>query len=532
MPKPDSDSIIYVFASLLTDIHLPVPLFYYTVNINLNNGLGGVISTDTLLECWDAREKITAAYHKNKHDIWIVTRKFLNDAYAAYLINSDGVSMNPVLSPAPDRDPSHQADGWGYMRISYDKKYLIACYYGGGDSDEAYIEVCDFDCNTGIVNYIHSFCLRNTIVYNIPYRPFGCEFSPDSKFVYISKYIMVESIGHIYQYDMQLAHDSVLFLQSAVKIGEGHGHALQLGPDGKIYCAGLGSNVPNDWLGIIHKPWKQGLDCEYQQFGVSLNDSLSKYCLPNFMTDFLFRFDFEGICESDTFTFDPWFFPEPTYIEWNFGDPLSGMTNTSTIPHATHKFTDGGTYEVSVYVEYPSGRIEETSREVEVEYAPEPDLGPDTTICNGNDIVLNAECGPHFYSWSTGAIGSSQITISDTGWYWVRVENDNGCFEIDSIHIGLFPPAIADTTNLEIIPTTCGGSTGVIKGLLISGQPPLSWQWLDDLGNPISTSLDIYHLPVGNYTLEVTDSNNCITSFGPFSIIDAGDVLIENVDYT
>ncbi|MDT8393961.1 MAG: PKD domain-containing protein, partial [Bacteroidales bacterium] len=283
---------------------------------------------------------------------------------------------------------------------------------------------------------------------------------------------------------------------------------------------------------MINNPGSNGIDCNYDPSLLYFENGHVNYGIVNFFNDYLHRFDFDGICESDTFTFDPWFFPEPTFIEWNFGDPWSGGNNTSTIPHATHKFTDGGTFEVSVHVEYPSGRIEETSRKVEVEYAPEPDLGPNTSFCSTSGITLNAECGPHVYSWSTGAFGTSQITVSDTGWYWVRVENDAGCFEIDSIYLGLYPPALADTSGLEVKPTTCGGSTGVIRGLLIDGLQPLSWYWLDDIGDTVSTSLDIYHLPVGNYTLEVLDGNGCTTNFGPFTIIDAGDVLIDGVEFT
>ena len=124
------------------------------------------------------------------------------------------------------------------------------------------------------------------------------------------------------------------------------------------------------------------------------------------------------------------------------------------------------------------------------------------------------------------------ITVYDTGWYWVNVENDAGCFTIDSIHLSNYPPVLADTTNLEVIPTTCGGSTGAIKGISVSGVEPLSWQWVNDLGNPIAYSLAIYHLPVGTYRLEVLDSNDCTTRFGPFSIVDAGDILISSVDHT
>ncbi|NQT78532.1 MAG: hypothetical protein HQ565_12510, partial [Bacteroidetes bacterium] len=533
LPKPGSDSLFYIFTSRQYDD--PNPMFYYVLDMSKSQGLGEVIDKDTLDAGWDAAQKLTAAYHKNKKDIWIITRKYSYSNYAAFLVTSDGVETDPVLSWAPPRPLPITSNESGFVKVTYDKKYLVCLNSEQGSLDEDAIDICKFDAETGSIEYLYSFLLFEIIPGGPPYQIHNLDFSPCSKYMYLSGELHDDTISHVYQFDMQFAEDKTLFTQSAIRIGEGQGTNIQLAPDGKIYCFALSSHnhsITNNWVGVIHNPEKQGLDCNYQPYAFFLDHGqIIKACV-NFATDFLFRFDFDGICESDTFTFDPWFFPEPTFIQWNFGDILSGANNTSTIPHATHKFTDGGTYEVSVHVEYPSGRIEETSRKVEVVYAPEPDLGPDTTMCTNTDIILNAECGPHFYSWSTGAIGSSQITVSDTGWYWVKVESDAGCFEIDSIHIGLFPAAIADTTNLEIIPTTCGGSTGVIKGIVVNGLPPLNYQWLDDMGNPISTSLDIYHLPVGNYTLEVTDNNNCISSFGPFSIIDAGDVLIESVDYT
>jgi len=533
VPAPGSDSLYYIFTARFLDA--PYPMIYYTINMAGDNGLGAQINVDTLDAGWDAASMVTGTYHKNKKDIWIITRKFHTSQYTAFRVNEDGVNPEPVLSHAPMR-PLDDSN-FGNMKVSYDKNYLVVCFQGQGH-DETSVEICKFNNETGSVDYLYNFHLT----YVIPgvywkYKTNNCEFSPCSKYLYIgaSKYPR-DSTAHVYQFDMSLIEDSISFFQSAVLISEDQGCQLQLAPDGKIYCFTRefnGALQPlNNFVGIIHEPGKPGLECNFQPNAFFVNHGVIDHPFVNFLPDFLFRFDFDGICESDTFTFDPWFFPEPTFIEWNFGDILSGANNTSTIPHATHKFSDGGTYEVSVHVEYPSGRIEETSREVEVEYAPEPDLGPDTSFCAESEIILNAECGPHLYTWSTGALGSSQISVSDTGWYWVRVENDAGCFEIDSIHIGLFPPATADTTNLEIIPTTCGGSTGVIKGLIINGLPPISYQWLDDLGNPISNSLDIYHLPVGNYTLEVNDSNNCITSLGPYSIIDAGVVLIESVDYT
>jgi hypothetical protein len=473
IPKPGSDNLFYVFTARYNEFDYP--FFYYTIDINLNNGLGEVIDKDTLAAGWDASEKLTGVYHDNKKNIWIITRKFRENNYASFLLTEDGVDPDPVLSQAPDKSTYTNTDPWGYMKVSYDKKYLFACYYGGNHYNNAEVEICSFDPTSGQVNYLYSIILKDT---NNPlnrYRPYGIEFSPDSKYLYISAFIYPQLIGRVFQYDMQYIEDSLLFSQSSIDLGIGQGFALQLAPDGKIYCSDNSSQVLRFYIGIIHKPWLRGTDCEFQPLGIDLNGDTTSHCLPNFINDFLYRFDFEGICESDTFYFDPWFFPEPVFIEWNFGDLASGSNNTSTIPHATHVFSDGGTYEVSVYVEYPSGRIEETSREVEVEYAPEPNLGPDTTICIGNDIILNAECGPHFYFWSTGQFGISQITVSDTGWYWVRVTSNAGCFEIDSVHIAFYAPAIADTSNLIISPTTCGGSIGAIRGLTVSGNPPFQY---------------------------------------------------------
>jgi len=535
--KPQSDDIYYIFLSSLCNSPNRLPLIYYTIDMSKDNGLGELIEIDTINTLYDVAEKITACYHKNKQDIWLVTRRYEEDSYASIYISNGGVNEVPVLSYAPNRELSWGHNNFGPMKISYNNKFIASTFEGNHSQLDGFIEICQFDNLTGIVNYLYTFQLRYSIPNSEYYEESSCEFSPCSKYLYVAGEVHLPQLVHIFQFDVQYIIDSIAFIQSAVKIGDIQGSNLQLASDGKIYCVGRSAfnnpnNLLNNIIGVISDPGKKGLACNYIPDLFSIQDGQVTYSIANFFNYYLNRFDFDGICESDTFTFDPWFFPEPTYIEWNFGDPLSGINNTSTIPHATHKFTDGGTYEVSVYVEYPSGRIEETSRKVEVEYAPEPDLGPDTSFCSSSGITLDAECGPHIYVWSNGAFGSSQIIVSDTGWYWVRVESDAGCFEIDSIHLSYYPPSLADTSGLEIKPTTCGGSTGVIRGLLINGQQPLSWHWLDDMGDTVSTSLDIYHLPVGNYTLEVLDGNGCITAFGPYGIHDAGEVLIDSLEYT
>jgi gliding motility-associated-like protein len=536
MPKPDSDSLYYLFTVGKWQEY--DPMLYYTINIADNNGFGKVIDIDTIETTGDAAESVTSSYLDDKESYWIITRKRNTHNFATFLVTPNGVENNPVLSPAPVVNNSNH---WGHIKISLNKKYLAHCFYGSSWT-KTKVEIFKFNNKTGIIDYLYTFKLRDIIPGVDYYRTSNCEFSPCSKYMYLSGHLSEDSTAHIYQFNMQYIDDSVMFEQSATKVGEGQGINIQLASDGKIYSFArefLYDSDSNNYVGVINNPDKFGVDCNYQPNAFKLNQGeVTASSFVNFAPDFLYRFDFNGYCESDTFTFDPWFFPEPDLIEWNFGDPASSTNNASTIPHATHEFTDGGTYEVSVHVEYPPssayplGRIEETSREVEVIYAPEPNLGLDTTICHGSEIILDAYCGQYGYSWNTGDWGVSQITVSDSGWYWVRATNSEGCFEIDSIHIAFHPAAIADTNNLVISPTTCGGSVGAIRGLSVSGNQPIQYQWIDDLGDSITNTIDIYHLPVGNYTLQVTDGNGCVTEFGSYLINDAGEVLIEDVVFT
>ncbi|MEA3476601.1 MAG: gliding motility-associated C-terminal domain-containing protein [Bacteroidota bacterium] len=518
IPCPGSHNMYYIFKT--ANLGDGWGLYYNVVDMNMNNGLGSVIEKNIQLNStWDAADKITATLHENKRDIWLITRKYIENKFAVFLISPEGISEEPSLYDAiniPGDDSER-----GYMKISFDKKYLFAAY-----EDSKVIEVCSFNHNSGEIEFLFELNNGN--------NPLGLEFSPDSKFAYIAYRPNTPTLPYeIRQFNMENISIPWLFLQSSQVIGTGYGLGLQLATNGKIYCFGIRSTtVPDYYIGIIHNPWEHGSNCAFEYEAINLFPGEASQSIPNIFMDFLYRFEFDGICESDTFFFQSNFNPIPDSIRWHFNDFGSGINNISYGINPIHIFSDGGLYEVEVDVWYPSGRFEHTSRRVEVEYSPELDLGPDTTFCSTEGIKLDAECGPHLYTWSTGAFGVSQITAYDTGWYWVRVENDAGCFEIDSIHLASYPPALADTTDLEVIPTTCGGSTGVIRGLQFSGSPPFSHTWTNDMGDTIATSLSIFHLPVGNYTIQVSDGNGCTTPFGPYTIHDAGDVLIESVQYS
>ncbi|RLD38112.1 MAG: hypothetical protein DRI89_14630 [Bacteroidetes bacterium] len=138
-----------------------------------------------------------------------------------------------------------------------------------------------------------------------------------------------------------------------------------------------------------------------------------------------------------------------------------------------------------------------------------------------------------FYAWSTGSIGNNvfSITVSDSGTYWVKVINDLGCSLSDTIHVGWYEKAIFNEDNMVITPTSCGGGSGSIEGLVVEGAAPLTFEWYDGDGNLIATTLDISNLAVGNYYLHVLDDNSCETISETYTITDAGDIEITEVNF-
>lgn len=90
---------------------------------------------------------------------------------------------------------------------------------------------------------------------------------------------------------------------------------------------------------------------------------------------------------------------------------------------------------------------------------PKPDLGNDTTLCEGNSILLNP--GPAFlsYIWNTGAITPS-ITVNTSNLFKVTVTDNNGCKNKDSITVSFQSPPVF---SLGKDTSLCGNQTLLLK---------------------------------------------------------------------
>jgi len=534
--KPGSDHLYYVF-SVDFGQNINLGMHYSVVDMNLDGGLGAVTSQKNIeIEAgYDAFDKLNAVRHKNGKDIWIVTRKFTEDSYAAFLLTESGLDPNPVLSPAIDRDIYDADCTVGTMKISYDKKYLVTAYKhedGAFYLDQA-CEVCKFNNKTGEVELLYTLS-KNAVVYTKQFEPFAVEFSPDSKLLYLTFFhdFTSEFVMKLYQYDVSKIEDSISFVESEIQIASGPVNGLQLARDGKIYCTTYDYGT-YDYISVINKPWERGADCDYQADAIYMGNEKVFWFLPNQLLDYLYRFEWDNNCSGVPINFKPNFIPDPQNIIWDFGD--GSATTTELWP--VHTYDQAGEYEISVVVHYyptdnyPNGRIERTSRVIEINASPQVDLGADIEICEGSSVDLSAGSDPGFYVWSTGVFGDDKfsITVSDTGTYWVEVTNEADCAVRDSIHIAYYPKTTIDETNLTIIPTSCAGTSGQILGLSAIGTAPLTYEWYDAGGNFIVNGSDVTGLGVGNYFLKVNDGNGCETTSNAYTITDAGDVVITDV---
>ncbi|MBK7211810.1 MAG: gliding motility-associated C-terminal domain-containing protein [Bacteroidales bacterium] len=115
--------------------------------------------------------------------------------------------------------------------------------------------------------------------------------------------------------------------------------------------------------------------------------------------------------------------------------------------------------------------------------------------------------------------------------YWVQVVNDTGCINRDTVNVKWFRQPQLDESNLNVAPTTCNSSTGAITGLTVGGLDPMNYTWKNGSGSVIGSDLDLYHLPVDNYSLWVSDSAGCTFLLKSYTIKNVGDSLILSVDH-
>ncbi len=218
---------------------------YSIINMQMNNGLGAVEQKNVLVD-GKCIEKIVAVPHKNKIDMWILSNRYEDNEYVAYLVNNKGVSKSPIISKGVEGGPhKHWSSS---IKASIDGKMIVS-----SNLQERVIEIFDFNNDTG------ELILKNKIDYYGYNWAYDFEFSPNSKYLYVTTFYPCQ----VLQYDISLPTNEKIIQSSTTldfnNTATFYFGSIQLAPDNKIYIAKDNSQ----YLSVINSPNDKGSQCLY-----------------------------------------------------------------------------------------------------------------------------------------------------------------------------------------------------------------------------------------------------------------------------
>ena len=439
--KPEDDDTYFVFT---LDSEVGDNGFRYSeVNMVPNAGLGVVLvaNKNTLL-LNSITEKVTATQHADGLNTWVVVHGWENNNFYAYLVTNTGVSDTPVISSVGPISNGVNENSIGALVISPNGEQAVLC----NNRNETVL--FDFNSNTGEFS--------NPITVNNITNTYGAAFSPLGNFLYTSNFSK-----NIFQYNLNATDigASEITLSSSVNIQFGQ---LQIGPDGKIYIAQSG----NDVLGAINLPENIGYTCNFDVNAIDLNGADSGLGLPTFIQTFFFvLLSYEKDCFGDETQFS--FNNTVDSIVWDFGDPSTGLNNSSNDLQPVHIFSEPEIYQVTATV--TSGNVTSIETiEVRIFALPQINTNVQLNQCDdntdgisvfnlqlANNLITNSNTVTITYhetlndaennnnAITTSTDYNNQIPFLDS--IWARVENNNGCFDTSQVDLMVSVSQIPET---------------------------------------------------------------------------------------
>lgn len=482
IPKPNSGTLYYIFTANPWNGQAISGLYYSIVDMSLQNGLGEVVQKKVkILD--NVTNRITASYHNNLNDIWLIINKQGTNNYYSYLISGSGVSPSPVISTAGKLITS----GFdGQLKASPDGKN-IACSYNNSNSEG--FDLFDFNNTTGVLSNPRSFKLP------VSYR--GCdgiEFSSDATRLFVYQSGSTGESG-LYQYDItnqlyDAINKSRLYLMSE---RYNSFKQMQLAPNGKIYITKGGGGGGTGHLGVIEHPNEYGKACSVIENGLYLEGASSFVAkTPAFIQNFFYKtsFKWSDNCQSSPIVFSVTNLHHLDSVRWKFGGAGSSVSLSPQF-----KFDQPGTYNITLFAHYPEKTDTIIKQIVINPYSP-INLGPDTTVCKGYQLSLAGTF--QYYRWSTGDTSKSIKVINDS-LYKLTVKNSFGCFSSDSVHLTVVDlPVINFPDTLEL---------GELDSIRLDAGVFSSYSWSTG-----ETTSSIYVKNEGWYSVAVKNVSGCLAA--------------------
>ncbi|MGV6846428.1 MAG: T9SS type B sorting domain-containing protein [Lutibacter sp.] len=474
IPKPNNADQYYIFTvdqNPTGSTNVGNGVNYSIVDMTLNGGNGDITTKNTNILPW-AFEKITAVRHANNNSFWVIT--YRRDTFYAWHVDATGVNAPITSTPGVNANNAR-----GYLKTSIDGSKIVSANFGNTGNLLLY----DFDNATGIISN------ETQLNFNDPGDiPYGVEFSNSGTKLYATTCRLpgtgVGPPGRLYQFDLANGNARTLIEdQNAYTRG-----ALQLGIDMKIYRAlsTVTSSQNNAsgtaYLGVINNPENVGLACNYvsDAIDVTVGGFFPTHKvfegLPPFMQSYFLE---PNIAANDVCLGNPTQFnfnstSPPTTITWDFGDPASGTSNTSTLENPAHTFSSSGIFTVTAVGTIGASNFNLTL-DITIYDLPTVNSPVTLTLCDdnldgienfdltaANALINNQSPSPTitYFLTETDAIANINPIATPTSFsnstqstVWARVENSTGCF--DTAQVDLQVESINIPNALQLIYNEC-----------------------------------------------------------------------------
>ena len=499
-------------------------LRYATIDMSLNGGLGQVINADILIDSLISTP-FTIVNKGGTDNFWIVSCKNRSDTFYSTLVDANGVSPSKVISRAgnisfignsnfTDIQTSPNGKMIAAARLEYSSISAIT-------NTDWILQVFNFNNQTGNVtdkvstkkmwgssNNIHTVCFSpdNRLLYSTWTTSFFATFCLNS-----NKYM---------QYNL-CYQDSILFTRYSTQYFKTENCNInqfgkpEIASNKKIYFPYSASQYST-----IEYPNRIGMSSSFK-YNAFTPPGLSNLYISPFYHNYVEKAVKNNIIYSGTCHPNPLVFSitndTVNRVDWNFGDPASGVSNVAFTATANHIFSTPGIYVVKAK-SYNSQNVIIDSLEEMVERK-DPNkrllfpLPLDTSICHGDNFYIKPAVINGIFEWDVknsfgiksyyGIRDSIETGNDSIAVYYVKmIQNGcNGCEQIDSITVRVKPKPSLNLGNNGFY---CTGDSL----LLNATYPGATYIW-----NTGATTPSIWVNQVGTYWVHSEIGNNgCIAS--------------------
>jgi len=199
--------------------------------------------------------------------------------------------------------------------------------------------------------------------------------------------------------------------------------------------------------------------------------------------------------------------------------PQAGSLNLTGLEQGSYAFTVTDSSPEHCQVVVPVVVVNGPSASAEVDFVQQ------VSCSGGNDgcITLEITSGPNTtVNWSNGMTGPNVCGL-EAGIYTATI-SESGCENVLTI-----PVTEPEALNVKAVVTnvSCfGGSNGAIELTIFGGTPPLSYHWSND-----SNAAAIQNLPIGTYSVTVTDGKNCTTMLPSIQVHQPNQIALGSLSF-